>query len=419
MTTGSFILRTLACSLIVWGVWPSDAFAAIDHQGEEIVLACRIDGQDREASVGLTDTSATYRFGPQRGEPELTLSSPLADLGYLRSDGAADTVDEIVTFANGDTAYRFAAGFHNGAQPDPSRLQPFGLLTVSRSGKELARLPCNPETIERVPDLLLTRMRDIGRERTSDGVSFPSYPVHPRMTAAQSPPCEADNNVDTCWSRGVSAARGGDLRSALEHYEMSCAYNIMTWGCYEAGKLYLHNQQLRDYTRARQRLAQSCAGDDSGQGPYACKYLGWMYLTGTGVERNLDLAFGALAKACFLHNDAIFIDGEGCHFLGQTIFERRGRSLQEVADADYLAYISFAQGCTDGAETVCDEARALLQQSKARAASWVKRCDQDVRRYGDAGSCAELVVIATDYDVRQAARRRLTALFRQASAMMD
>src|SRR5690606_12151626 len=136
------------------------------------------------------------------------------------------------------------------------------------------------------------------------------------------------------------------------------------------GKLYLQNRQLRDYVRARQSLARTCNSDDPGQGPYACKYLGWMYLTGTGVERNLNLAFGALAQACFLHNDAILIDGEGCHFLGQAIFERRGRSLRGEDDADYLAFISFAQGCTDEAETVCDEARALLLRGKASAAPW-------------------------------------------------
>ena len=45
-------------------------------------------------------------------------------------------------------------------------------------------------------------------------------------------------------------------------------------------------------------------------------YLGWMYLTGTAIERNPAMAFRKLAQACFLHNNAILIDGEGCHFLG-------------------------------------------------------------------------------------------------------
>jgi TPR repeat protein len=418
-TTGSLAFRALACSLIVAGAWTSNAVAAIHSPDKEIVLTCRIEGQDRQASVSLTDSSATYSYGPPDSEAELTLSSRLVDLDYRRNSGAAGTVDETVAFANGDTTYRFAARFRNGIQPDPTALHPFGLLTVSRSGRELARLPCDPASIERAPDRLLARIRDIGRERASDGVSFPNYTIHSRAAAADSPPCEAENNVDTCWSRGVSAARAGDLRAALEHYDLSCAARIMTSGCYEAGKLYLQNRQLRDYVRARQSLARTCDSDDPGQGPYACKYLGWMYLTGTGVERNLNLAFGALAQACFLHNDAILIDGEGCHFLGQAIFERRGRSLRGEDDADYLAFISFAQGCTDEAETVCDEARALLLRGKASAAPWVKRCDQDARQYGDIGSCAGLAATSTDYDVRQAARRQLKSLFSKVSVAMD
>ena len=415
-TVGSIVSHALACALLVSGVWTSNAVAATERADDEVFLTCRIEGRDREASVSLSDIGATYRYGPSSSEPELTLTSPLADLDYVRHNGPAGTVDEIMTFANGDTTYRFETGLRNSAQPDPSALLPFGHLTISRSGSELARLPCRPDTIERAHDRLLARMRDIGRERASDGVGFPNYTIHDLAAASESAPCEVENNVDTCWSRGVSAARGGDLKVALEYYDMSCAARIMTAGCYEAGKLYLQNRQLRDYVRARQSLVLTCDGDDSGQGPYACKYLGWMYLTGTGVERDLTQAFVALSKACFLHNDAILIDGEGCHFLGQVIFETRAPSVRSETNVDYLAFLSFAQGCTDEAETVCDEGRALLRRGQARAAPWIKRCDRNVGRYGDIGSCAELLTISADYDVRQAMRRQLKSLFNQALA---
>lgn len=151
-TTGSLAFRALACSLIVAGAWTSNAVAAIHSPDKEIVLTCRIEGQDRQASVSLTDSSATYSYGPPDSEAELTLSSRLVDLDYRRNSGAAGTVDETVAFANGDTTYRFAARFRNGIQPDPTALHPFGLLTVSRSGRELARLPCDPASIERAPD---------------------------------------------------------------------------------------------------------------------------------------------------------------------------------------------------------------------------------------------------------------------------
>ena len=389
--------------------------AAAQWKAEETVLTCRIEGQDRMASISLSGTHAIYRYGRPGQQPELTLSSPLADLDYRREDGAGDTIDEIATFANGDTAYRFAAGFKNGVQPDPSALRAFGLLTVSQAGKVLAKLACSPASIERNPDRLLARMRDSGRERTSDGVSFPNYPIHPPIRAADAPPCKADTNVDTCWSRGVSAARSGDLRGALEHYDKSCDAGIGTMGCYEAGKIYLHIRQLRDYARAKERLARTCSGDDPGQGPYACKYLGWMSFTGTGVPRNLDAAFGYLGKACFFHNDAILIDPEGCHFLGKTALELRGRSQRDAARADHLAYIAFAQGCTDNAKTVCDEARALYRREAARAANWIDLCDSDVGEHGVIGTCAELTTIGEDYDAAQGARRQLASMFRAVS----
>lgn len=385
--------------------------AAADQSGVEPVLTCRIEGQNRVAAISLSENRAIYRYGRTGQDPELTLSSPLADLDYRRKDGAGATIDEIVTFTNGDTSYRFSAGFRNGAQPDPSALRPFGLLTVSRGGKSLASLWCIPGSIERTPDGLLSRMRDMGREQTSDGVSFPNYPIHPPLRAAAAPACKADANVDTCWSRGVSAERRGDLRGALEHYDMSCDAHIGTMGCYEAGKLYLHNRQLRDYARAQQRFTRTCAGDDSGQGPYACKYLGWMAFTGTGVPRDLDEAFGKLARACFLHNDAIFIDSEGCHFLGKVALELRGRSPRDTSMANYLAYLAFAQGCTDDAMTVCDEARALYRREVARAAAWIRQCDDDADEHGSISKCAELVKSGDDYEAVQATRRQLVSLF--------
>jgi hypothetical protein len=291
-------------------LWTAAAVAS-DPRPEEAVLTCRIDGQDREISISITGTLATYRYGSALQKPELTLNSPLADLGYRRKNGPGDTIDEIVTFTNGDTAYRMAAGFRNGAAPDPTALQPFGTLTVSRAGKTLTALNCRPDSIRRVHDRLLARMRDIGRERSSDGESFPNYEIQYPAPANRSPPCEEDFNVDTCWSLGVGAARGGDLRGALGHYDMSCEAGFNDLGCYEAGKLYLQNRQLRDYAKAKARFTRVCDGEDPGRGPYACKYLGWMHLTATGVSRDLDKAWSRLALACFLHNDADMIDPEG------------------------------------------------------------------------------------------------------------
>lgn len=109
----------------------------------------------------------------------------------------------------------------------------------------------------------------------------------------------------------ASGPRGGDLRGALGHYDMSCEAGFNDLGCYEAANLYLQNRQLRDDAKAKERFTHMCDGNDPGRGPYFCKYLGWMHLTATGVRCDLDKAWSRLALACFLHNDADMIDPEG------------------------------------------------------------------------------------------------------------
>ena len=403
-------MRGAIVGAILTGLGATAAMAK-DRSAEQNVLTCQIDGQDRQASVSIVGSEAVYRYGRPGEKPELTLTGPLMHVDYRRKDGPGATIDEIITFANGDTTYRIAAGFRDGVKPDPSAYIPFGTLTVSRAGKQLARLNCRPDTIRRVHDRLLANMREIGRDRSSDGETFPNYDIGYPLPARQSAACQADNNVDTCWARGIDAERGGDLRGALEHYDMSCDARLMTAGCYEAGKLYLQKQQLRNYARAKERFNRVCSGDDSGQGPYACKYLGWMYLTGVGVERDRDMARGFLAKACFLQNDDLLIDPEGCHFLARSISETRDGSFSTDGDVKYAAYLSLAMACTDNAKTVCDEARALYQRETARGAVWIKDCDAQAARHGPMTSCAKLATIEEDYDAAQAMRRQMRDLF--------
>ncbi|HWW56305.1 MAG TPA: sel1 repeat family protein [Sphingopyxis sp.] len=402
-------LQKVIVGAILTGLGATAAMAK--DRSEQNVLSCQIDGQDRRASVSIVGSEAVYRYGRPGAAPELVLTSPLMQVDYRRKNGPGSTIDEIITFANGDTTYRIAAGFRDGVEPDPSAYIPFGTVTVRRAGKDLARLSCRPVTIERVHDRLLAHMREIGRERSSDGETFPNYDIEYPLPAKQSAACQARNNVDTCWSRGVGAERSGDLRGALEHYDMSCDARLITAGCYEAGKLYLQKRQLRDYARAKDRFGRVCSGDDPGQGPYACKYLGWMYLTGVGAERDRNVARVFLAKACFLQNEDLLIDPEGCHFLAQSILEAQNGSLSSDGHVKYAAYLALAMGCTDNAKTVCDEAVALYQRETARRAGWIKDCDIQAARHGPIISCAKLATIDDDYDAAQAMRRQMRDLF--------
>lgn len=411
-------LHFISAFLVLWAGFWAHAAMATEVLPSEAAMSCEIQGQQRQLSVSIAGTRAHYRYGVAGQKPELALSSPLADLDYRRNYGPASTIGEIVTFHNGDTAYRVESGFRGGVQPDPTTLQPFGLLTVSRAGKTLATLRCRPETIQRVPDRFLAAMREIGRERDSDGEVFPNYQIQYPASAAQSPACEEDFNVDTCWSRAVAVARSGDQAGALAHFDMSCDAGFNINGCYEAGKLYLHNRQLRNYSRALTRLTTACDSRDPGFGPYGCKYLGWMYLTGTGTPRDLDKAWSNLARACFLHNDVNMIDGEGCHFFARTVNEARAAMPAQYKDAEFLAYLALAQGCTDDAKTVCDEAQALYRQGAGQRAHWVKRCEATARTSQRFTACADMVRVEERLEDREDTRSALKSMFLTALAAL-
>lgn len=178
-------LRNLIVGAIFAGFGTAAAMAE-DRPAEQNVLTCQIAGQDRQAAVSIAGSEAIYRYGRSDEKPELTLTAPLRHVDYRRKDGPGATIDEIITFANGDTNYRIAAGFRDGVAPDPSAYIPFGTLTVSRAGRDLARLNCRPDTIRRIHDRLLANMREIGRERASDGETFPNYDIGYPLPASQS-----------------------------------------------------------------------------------------------------------------------------------------------------------------------------------------------------------------------------------------
>ncbi len=395
----------------------ADALAGC-AEGEEPVASCQIARQEKQVSVCLSGDAAVYRFGPVQGKPEMTLRAPLMEVGYLRADGAGQTIDETVVFPNEEYAYQASFGFRAGLPPDPTELRKFGTVKVLRKDKTVAELACAPETIIRKPDLLLDRMRKAGRKGTSDGVVFNNYEIEYPGPVSESPPCKQDFNVDTCWSQGISAARGGDPALALGYFDKSCDADLGPQGCYEAGKLYLQSRALRDYGRAYERFTRVCSSDDVGQGPYACKYLGWMHHTGIGAEKDPHKAWSYLSQACFTHNEALIIDAEGCHFFAEAVLRAHplgdARRQREQAGGGYLAYLALAMGCADDAKGICAEAKTLLDNGKAVSAAWIARCDEDMGAAPPAIDCAGLITPPSDYETNQALRRQIFSHFQDA-----
>lgn len=402
--------------VLLCGLAAADAVAGC-AAAEETVATCRIEGQQKQVSICLYEDESgpmdvAYRYGPVQGKEELVLRVPLMELGYLTASGAGVTVDETAIFASGDHSYRVTFGFRDGRKPDPSALHKFGTVQVSRQGATLAELACAPDTIVRTPDLLLERMRERGRTHASDGTTLSNYDIDRPGPISAAAPCERKHDVDTCWSLGVSAARAGDLALALGYYDKSCDAGFVTYGCYDGGKLYLHNRQLRDYAKAYERLDRSCKGPDPGQAPYACKYLGWMHQTGIGAKKDNQEAWRLLSAACFVRAEEPLIDGEGCDLLAKTI--QIGHPLGDAqaqrksVGSGYLVYLALAMGCTDAAETVCAKAKTMLAEAKAASAAWVAHCDED------SGDCAGMLQPQENFSATLSQRERLFAHYQDA-----
>lgn len=184
--------------------------------------------------------------------------------------------------------------------------------------------------------------------------------------------CQQEFNVDTCWSAALHI-QDEDPELALLLYDKSCDFQSQFNGCYEAGRIYLHNPTLRNYARAKERFEVVCEKAGIGFGPYGCKFLGWMYHAGIGVEQNQDRAIEYLSRSCFFSNDLFYTDAEGCHFLAESIRLRR-RSWP----ADYIAYLALSMGCLDRAEGVCKDAIAAYQQAEERSSSWIDTCNNSL-----------------------------------------
>jgi hypothetical protein len=195
-----------------------------------------------------------------------------------------------------------------------------------------------------------------------------TLPASVAAFAAVTVPCEVENNVDTCWSRGLDQM-DDDPAKAILHYEMSCAFPPNFAGCYDAAKLYLLDRSLRDLARANALFAIVCTRDgDIGFRPYACKYLGWMYLRGVGAPKDGARAQELLEQSCFTPQNNPFVDAEGCELLGQTLIATHDDSQVQ------RAFLAFAMGCLDGVSALCKTAGQIVHAASVRSDPWVPDC---------------------------------------------
>ncbi|MXP26397.1 hypothetical protein GRI39_10145 [Altererythrobacter indicus] len=247
-------------------------------------------------------------------------------------------------------------------------------------------------------------------------VLWPTQPTLARVSPASvdATACAAVDDVDSCWKDGVLAERRGDEAVALAAYDRSCSAGLTINGCYEAGKIAFLNPALRDYHLARKRMARVCASGDVGIGPYGCTYLGIMQRVGLGGERLLRESAYSLVRACFTHNADHYLDGRGCAALADSLPEAR---VMDRSDAqwprEYLRYLAYAMGCTDGMPALCTKASDIYRRGEAASAGWLVVCEDPLAPRAPAGACPQLAdpALSTELSQRQIMRRTLADRF--------
>jgi hypothetical protein len=105
----------------------------------EVLFSCPIKAKTLE--VCLTGGTAIYSFGP-KGAPDLTITTPVADLAYQPWPGIGRTIWDSVRFHNDGVDYEVWAALDKmmeEGQPEPDWQ---GGVTVTRGDEILAELAC-------------------------------------------------------------------------------------------------------------------------------------------------------------------------------------------------------------------------------------------------------------------------------------
>lgn len=226
--------------------------------------------------------------------------------------------------------------------------------------------------------------------------------------------CTAVDDVDSCWKAGVLAERRGDAAAAFNAYERSCSAGLTINGCYEAGKIAFLNPALRDYRLARKRMARVCASGDVGLGPYGCTYLGIMQRDGLGGERLARESAYSFVRACFTHNADHRLDGRGCEALADSLPAARAMGRSDAQwPREYLRYLAYAMGCTDGMPALCAKASAIYRRGEAESSGWLVACDDPLLPRAPAGTCSRLAdpALSAEPSQREILRRTLADRF--------
>lgn len=139
-----------------WATLVGAIFLASTLQAQAItpcdqpVFACTLAQSGKQVQVCQHDDHLVYEFGPAQAAAELRLRRPLRAVPITPWNGMGWTYWSSMDWHNGAWTYRLSSSYERGQPDAPGQ----GSITLLRSGKEVQRMACVPETLrERIESL--------------------------------------------------------------------------------------------------------------------------------------------------------------------------------------------------------------------------------------------------------------------------
>ena len=141
-------MRILAATLLTFAATQAHALC---QPGEEPFMTCTF--QDGRKAVDVCVhvdqvITASYRFGPTGGTPELALTVPNMDLDYTPWPGVGGSIWERLVFTNNDVEYDVYASRVRGADENGNGQPARGGIEVRQNGTVLATLICDKGSVD-------------------------------------------------------------------------------------------------------------------------------------------------------------------------------------------------------------------------------------------------------------------------------
>lgn len=131
------------------------------------ILSCTFQDGAKRLDACQDGTTASYAFGASGQAPDLALSTPLARLAYTPWPGVGRAIWEEVSFENKDITYLLWTSYDkvNAIEEEQAAGAPDPLsagVVVLRGEAELARLDCDPGSIDTAIDALFDAKMALG-----------------------------------------------------------------------------------------------------------------------------------------------------------------------------------------------------------------------------------------------------------------